>query len=259
MGNILDLIYTHGIQPPADYNADERCRNSGKKGLNTSLCNNDCEFCTKRHEWNKCHMYGLGIYLADMAQKSNRYVSQPERVNGRQRYRMVVTSVLGKAVQVEGHLKKAQAMHDVVNVRALVEEELDDMIEPICQPCETPDDSWGRAFPGVGKVVEDLSTGDRLGRIIREGFTVGEIIREKCWILHNGTRLKQSEEGFTWQVSNKQEELDADNMEVAEKSDLIFVKGLGGSCRPGFSVVNSEYIAFHPYQCLPRYEIEYEF
>lgn len=43
-----------------------------------------------------------------------------------------------------------------------------------------------------------------------------------------------------------------------EKSDLLFVKGLGDECRPGFSVVNSEYIAFHPHQCLPKYEIEYE-
>jgi len=47
--------------------------------------------------------------------------------------------------------------------------------------------------------------------------------------------------------------------EVAEKSDLLFVQGLGVSgVRPGFSVVNSEYIAFHPHQCLPKYEITYD-
>jgi len=44
----------------------------------------------------------------------------------------------------------------------------------------------------------------------------------------------------------------------AEKSDMIFVKGLEGRVRPGFSVVNSEYIAYHPHQCLPKYEITYE-
>jgi hypothetical protein len=44
----------------------------------------------------------------------------------------------------------------------------------------------------------------------------------------------------------------------AEEHDLLFVKGLGCGCRSGFSVHNSEYISFHPYQCLPRYEIEYE-
>jgi len=248
-----DLIYTHGIQPPADYNADDRCPVSGKKGLHTSLCNNDCNFCTKKHEWNKCHMYGLGIYLADLAQKSNRYVSQPKRVNGRDRYRMIVTSVLGKSFQVEGHLRNAQAMHDVVNVRALGEDELDEMIEPLCQPCE-PSNRCKSSSSGLGKVVEDSKTGARLGRVIRED-SIGA--NAKFWILQTGLRLKQADEGVTWQYS-EQEELDADNMEVAEKSDLIFVKGLGGSVRPGFSVVNSEYIAFHPYQCLPRYEIEYE-
>jgi len=46
--------------------------------------------------------------------------------------------------------------------------------------------------------------------------------------------------------------------EIAEKSDLMFVQGLGSLCRQGYSVVNSEYIAFHPHQCLPKYEITYE-
>jgi len=44
----------------------------------------------------------------------------------------------------------------------------------------------------------------------------------------------------------------------AEKSDMIFVQGLEGRVRPGLSVVNSEYIAFHPHQCLPKCEITYE-
>jgi len=44
----------------------------------------------------------------------------------------------------------------------------------------------------------------------------------------------------------------------AEKSDMLFVQGLGSRCRRGFSVVNSEYIAFHPHQCLPKYEITYD-
>lgn len=44
----------------------------------------------------------------------------------------------------------------------------------------------------------------------------------------------------------------------AEKCDMMFVQGLGNRVRPGFSVVNSEYIAYHPHQCLPKYEITYE-
>ena len=75
-------------------------------------------------------MYGLGIYLADFAQKNHRYCSQPKSSCSRQVYRVIVCSVLGKSFQVEGRLKLGTAMHDVVNVRALDEEPLIEMIEP---------------------------------------------------------------------------------------------------------------------------------
>eukprot|EP00415_Alexandrium_ostenfeldii_P001481 UN1481 len=101
---------------------------------------------------------------------------------------MVVCAVLGRAFRVEGHLRQADAMHDVVNVRALQEEDLCKMIEP-CQ-----------------RRGSNCCTGE----------------------------------------------------DSAEKSDMLFVQGLGSRCRPGFSVVNSEYVAFHPHQCLPKYEIVYE-
>jgi len=65
-------------------------------------------------------------------------------------------------------------------------------------------------------------------------------------------------EGIKWSWSAI-DECSADNREgTAEKSDLLFIKGLGDQVRPGSSVINSEYIAFHPHQCLPKYEIEYE-
>jgi len=188
--NICETLYQHGLQPPSDTAASDACPVSGGKGLCTTLCNNDCQHCTEKHKWNRCHMYGLGIYLADMAQKSHRYVSQPQMVQGRRRCRMIVCSVLGRAFKVEGHLKCADAMHDVPTVRALSADEVDTMIEPCKVSCE-PD----------GKM--------------------------------------------TLQVP-------------AEKSDMMFVQGLGGRVRPGFSVVNSEYIAYHPHQCLPKYEITYE-
>merc|ERR1712206_53358 len=78
------------------------------------------------------------------------------------------------------------------------------------------------------------------------------------WRLHTGRMAKKSTEGVSWKWSAS-EECSADNREgTAEKSDLLFVKGLGSQTRVGYSVVNSEYIAFHPHQCLPKYEIEYE-
>jgi len=168
---------------------DDRCPVSGGKGLCTSLCNNDCKYCTEKHEWSRCHMYGLGIYLADMAQKSHRYCSQPRTVGGRQQYRMIVCSVLGQAFKIEGHLRKGEIMHDVTNVRNLLPEDVDEMVEPCCRPCQ-----------GETAAI-DLP---------------------------------------------------------ADKSDMMFVEGLGANCRTGYSVVNSEYIAYHPHQCLPKYEITYE-
>merc|ERR1712188_268716 len=182
--NILDILYTHGLQPPSDTNASEACPVSGGQGLCTSLCDNRCEFCTERHEWDRCHMYGLGIYLADIAQKSHRYCSQPQVTrNGRKVFKIIVCSVLGSALEIAGHLTQKDAMHDVPNVRSLADD-LQHMIEPI----------------------------------------------------RNGRK----------QDAN------------VEQHDLLFVKGLGCQCRPGFSVFNSEYIAFHPHQCLPRYQITYE-
>jgi len=188
-------------------------------------------------------MYGLGIYLADMAQKSHRYCSQPKTgAGGRQAYRMIVCSVLGKSFQIEGHLnsEKKDAMHDVVNVRALDEDELDQMIEP----CKA-----STVSRGVGASIRDMA-GDVWGRVVAE--------EDNCWRLHTGRIAKKDTEGWKWSWCVAEEVSASAREGSAEKSDLLFVKGLGDKCRPGYSVVNSEYIAFHPHQCLPKYEIEYE-
>jgi len=184
---ILDMLYTHGLQPPSDTAPADDCPTSGGKGLCTSICDNRCEKCTEKHQWNKCHMFGLGIYLADIAQKSHRYVSQPTvSGGGKTRYRMVLCSVLmGRVLMINGHLRNGDCMHDVSALRRIWKGELEAMVESSNGP-------------------------------IPEGSP------------------------------------------PAEEHDLTFVKGLGSCCRSGFSVHNSEYISFHPYQCLPRYEIEYE-
>merc|ERR1711866_37494 len=79
-----------------------------------------------------------------------------------------------------------------------------------------------------------------------------------CWRLHTGRIAKKDTEGYRWYWSSEGG-MSGESLEMApEKSDLIFVKGLGDRTRPGFSVINNEYIAFHPHQCLPLYEIEYE-
>lgn len=188
---VLDVVYTHGIQPPSDRRPSDACPISGGKGLCTTLCDNQCEYCIEKHEWNKCHMFGLGIYLADIAQKSHRYCSRPVMRGSRRQFRMVVCSVLqGKPLQLEAHLRKPDAMHDMFSLRACYKGDLEGMVEFVDSQKAAPGE-WAGDLP-------------------------------------------------------------------VEQHDLLFVKGLGDKCKRGFSVVNSEYLSFHPYQCLPRYEVVYE-
>lgn len=153
---------------------------------------------------------------------------------------MIVCSVLGKSYEVDGHLKGGKIMHDVHDVRALTSEDMDEMIE-VCQPCLAPESGLGASIVG--------SDGSKWGRVVGE--------EDYCWRLNSGRIAKKLTEGVNWQWSK--DEMSVDAIETAaEKSDLMFVKGLGTRTRVGYSVVNSEYIAFHPHQCLPLYEIEYQ-
>lgn len=112
-GTSVDAIPTllqHGLQPPADSVPSDACPFSGKKGLCTTLCGTECGHCTSAHRWGKCHMYGLGVYLADIAQKSHQYV----RKSGRSTYSMLLCRVcLGNPYLIEGNLLSGPAMHDV--------------------------------------------------------------------------------------------------------------------------------------------------
>merc|ERR1712232_1252344 len=127
-----------------------------------------------------------------------------------------------------------------VNVRALDADEVDQMIAPCVA---------ARASHGVGASIVGVD-GRVWGRAVAEEYG--------CWRLHSGRIAKKETEGYKWNWCAT-EECSTDNREgSAEKSDLLFVKGLGDMCKRGYSVVNSEYIAFHPHQCPPKYEIEYE-
>jgi len=109
----LSDLLTSGLQPPSDRDASDECPKSGQKGLSTTLCHNKCPHCVKPHMWNRCHMYGLGIYLADMAQKSHRYV-KPEIIDGKEVFTLIRCSVcLGKPYLIEGNLKDGESMHGV--------------------------------------------------------------------------------------------------------------------------------------------------
>merc|ERR1719242_3004999 len=120
-------------------------------------------------------MYGLGIYLADLAQKSHRYIFQPKTSGGRQTYRMIICSVLGKSFEIEGYLKGDRVMHDVYDVRHLTEEDVDDMIET-CQPCRAP-----KTVLELSLSVRTVKDGAELSlrSVLVGGFTLGASLRRR--------------------------------------------------------------------------------
>lgn len=71
----LDDIYNNGFKLPADYNQNSKCQNfPGNKTTSSSLCDVSCPDCCGKgkvqHQWNLCHMFGLGIYFADVRYES---------------------------------------------------------------------------------------------------------------------------------------------------------------------------------------------
>lgn len=154
---------------------------------------------------------------------------------------MIVCSVAGKSYEIEGYLKDGEVFHDVTDVRSLTQEDVDSMITP-CGQCKRPSYGIGASIASLG--------GERWGRVVGE--------EADCWRLHTGRIARKANEDVKW-IWTQDAELSAEATETApEKSDLLYVKGLGSRAKPGYSVINSEFIAFHPYQCLPLYEIEYE-
>lgn len=106
-------VVAHGLQPPSDADAAAACPRSGGKGC-TSLCDNRCAHCVSPHRWQRCHMYGLGVYLADLAAKSHRYVRGAEEQQGRLVYTMLrCRTNLGSPHLIDGDLLRADGMHGV--------------------------------------------------------------------------------------------------------------------------------------------------
>ena len=108
--SVLDTLLEGGLQCPSDTLASDACPRSGKKGLSTTLCGTACTHCTEKHSWGMCHMFGLGIYLADDAAKSHRYV----RPQGRQHSLVRCRVNLGSPYMIEGNLQEQHGLHNVV-------------------------------------------------------------------------------------------------------------------------------------------------
>jgi len=110
----LPTLLTHGLQPPSDTLPSDECPFSGGKGLSTTLCGTDCPHCREPHVWNKCHMYGLGVYMADVAMKSHRYVRASRITPQGKIHSMLRCRVaLGSPYLIEGDLLTPDGMHDM--------------------------------------------------------------------------------------------------------------------------------------------------
>lgn len=278
-------LLTHGLQPPSDTRPSENCLKSGGKGLCTTLCGTDCKHCKDPHDWAKCHMYGLGVYLADLAQKSHRYVREPER-------RTVASGCIGQGVGacirgLNGELW-GRVVEEQDNVWLL---ESGRIAKKETQGLKW---QWEPALisRGVGVYIRGLQ-GELWGQVVAEEPT--------CWRLDSGRVAKKETEGLRWNWEpSAQEEADVYSMlfcrvclgnpyliegnllapsgmhdvcwcqdpseqleTVAEEwsnargHDSFYVRGLNGAQRAGLGVYNSEYIVFQPFQVLPLYRVDY--
>lgn len=105
----LSAVLTHGLQPPSDTTPGDKCPHSGGKGLSSTLCSTECTFCVDPHEWRNCHMFGLGVYLADSSRKSHRYV-RPDSNNVHSM--LFCRTLLGNPYLIEGNLLSPPALHN---------------------------------------------------------------------------------------------------------------------------------------------------
>jgi hypothetical protein len=182
----IDELLTHGLQPPSDVAPSEKCPVSGGKGLCTSLCSTACKHCHEPHAWNKCHMYGLGVYLADMAQKSHRYVRAPE-------LRMVQANAWGAMTGVGATI---QGLNGEVWGRVVGDNGNCWQLESgrIAKK-ETEGVRWiwaahsRNASYGVGAYIVGADW-SRWGRVVADEGT--------CWRLESGRIAKKETEGIRW-------------------------------------------------------------
>jgi len=265
----LTELLTHGLQPPSDTRPSEACPRSGGKGLCTTLCGTDCLHCREPHVWDKCHMYGLGVYMADLAQKSHRYVREPtERVAmeatalGFQGWQTVLA---GKWRSFEAPFQAsfeaarhagakyyhftARGFNYRLDLERLVQinlrtgrerpvRRLDEETEEEREAAADPSSTETRQL-----VYSMLRCRVCLGNpyLIEGNLLKGDAMHDMCWCQDPGDSLESCAEAWG----------------VAKGHDAYYVRGLAGAHKAGLGVHNSEYVIFQPYQILPLYQVDY--
>jgi len=258
----LPELLTHGLQPPSDTKACDECPRSGGKGLCTTLCGTDCQKCQEPHAWGHCHMYGLGVYLADQAQKSHRYVREPDICRMPSVERRWQTILAGKwrffdnesQIEFERAYAAGETLHKF-NARGWgYHLDLNRMVQVnLSTTRERPVRRLEDADLGEDSLVADTSEDRHVYSMLRcrvvlgnpyliEGNLLkGDAMHDMCWCQNPSDALESCAE--TWEVS--------------KGHDAFYIRGQAGAQKPGLGVYNSEYVVFQPYQILPLYKVDY--
>lgn len=262
----LPELLTHGLQPPSDTAPAHGCPRSGGKGLCTTLCGTDCEHCQAAHCWDRCHMYGLGVYMADQAQKSHRYVREPageaipvqaatwqtvlagrwRDFDTKQQHEFETAMQSGHAV----YNFSARGWPYSLDVSRMVQINLTTHRERPVRRVEADvamagDDGTGeaRAATHERKVYSMLRCRVVLGSpyLIEGNLMQSDAMHDMCWCQDPGDALESA----------------ADRWSIAKGHDAFYIRGLAGAQKAGLGVYNSEYVVFQPYQILPLYQVDY--
>lgn len=215
-------------------------------------------------------MYGLGVYLADQAQKSHRYVREPSCRGclATQRDHAWQTTLAGKwrdfdeetqavleAARVAGKRLqsfRARGFQYQFDFERMVQINTDTGRERPSRRIARPIDSTGEgaeeAPTGADelywpRVYSMLRCRVCLGNpyLIEGNLLKGEAMHDMCWCQDPADALESS----------------AEEWGIAKGHDAFYVRGLAGSQKAGLGVYNSEYVIFQPYQILPLYQVDY--
>eukprot|EP00929_Paragymnodinium_shiwhaense_P071328 TRINITY_DN3627_c0_g1_i1.p1 TRINITY_DN3627_c0_g1~~TRINITY_DN3627_c0_g1_i1.p1 ORF type:complete len:984 (-),score=144.64 TRINITY_DN3627_c0_g1_i1:280-3231(-) len=266
----LPNLLTHGLQPPSDMEPAEECPVSGGKGLCTTLCGNSCRHCRAPHEWARCHMYGLGVYMADLAHKSHRYVREPcsaSEYDGpvAERSGPVWQIMLGdawysydirKQREIERAYQAGNAWYTMSKREGGYKLDFDMMMQideelgeawPFRRLEHAEDDDSAQPQTAAGaagpRVYSMLRCRVLLGNpyLIEGNLLKDDAMHNMCWCQDPSESLESAAESWCTQKGH----------------DAFFIRGQAGAQKHGLGVYNSEYVLFHPYQILPMYQIDY--
>jgi len=210
-------------------------------------------------------MYGLGVYMADLAQKSHRYVREPNKdgsagvadaaapgewqtvLAGRWRSFDAELQAAFDAAQAKGaeaHAFRARGWDYRLDLRRMVQVNLSTGRERAVRRLGEGAPAAPTAVPGGGRPVFSLlRCRVCLGNpyLIEGNLLKGDAMHDLCWCQNPSDALESCAEAWG----------------VAKGHDAFYVRGLAGAQKAGLGVYNSEYIVFQPFQILPLYQVDY--